>query len=139
MVDHNQLETFGARLRWAILRNFKNIQQFSIEKKYAQVDVYRWVGGKRIPKYTVVTRLASDLGVAAGWLVFGDEGVRELVREPIPQPKISLMGGGVANPLPEAERKPESGNPPGWIMSSPGERKPLAPVRALPRRVSRAS
>ncbi len=72
MVEQDQLKTFGTRLRWAICQKFKNIQRFAIDRRYSQVDIYRWVNDKRVPKYPVVARLAADLDVSAGWLVFGE-------------------------------------------------------------------
>jgi transcriptional regulator with XRE-family HTH domain len=61
----------GARLRARILEQYGSVAQFTQQRGYSSVYVYRWFRGM-MPTYPHVMRLAADLQVTPAWLLFGD-------------------------------------------------------------------
>lgn len=104
-------EIFGQRLLTAIRSaGYANVQQFCLDKRYVTTHVYKWIRGDHYPRPEAVKRLANDLRVRAGWLLFG-EGEAAVQGEDYPQgaartePPRSTSGGcGAAAEPGAAER-----------------------------------
>lgn len=64
---------FGQRLSTAIRRaGYSGIREFCLDKRYDITYVYRWLRGEHYPNKATISRLADDLRVPAGWLLFGE-------------------------------------------------------------------
>ena len=87
-------QTFGWRIRQArrrlSLERGRDVTQADIAELLGvtSVTVARWESDVKSPDYDTAARLAAALGVAAGWLVFG-EGAME--RPPLTPPKDPVM------------------------------------------------
>lgn len=87
-------QTFGGRLTQAILAaGYKNVMQFCLDRKYRSPEVYKWIRGAHEPRAKYVIRLAADLNVSPGWLLFGDQGAER-------------SGGGIMSTTAGAVRRP---------------------------------
>ena len=65
--------TFGQRISTAIRSaGYSGVRQFCLDKRYDVTYVYRWIRGEHYPRKATIKRLADDLRVPAGWLLFGE-------------------------------------------------------------------
>ncbi len=72
-MNRKPTEIFGQRLSTAIRSaGYASVQQFCLDKKYDTTYVYKWIRGAHYPRPEAIKRLADDLRVRAGWLLFGE-------------------------------------------------------------------
>jgi len=71
--SHKPTEMFGQRLLVAIRSaGYTSVTQFCLDKRYVTTHVYKWIRGDHYPRPEAIKRLAEDLRVRAGWLLFGE-------------------------------------------------------------------
>lgn len=107
--------------------------RFCIERGFVPNYLYKWLAGT-MPGYDNLIKLCTVLGMTPAELVFGpDEGqgavnafVFEVAGGPIPRPKITIAGAAALPGQEDSHSRDYVKYP----------RKPLAPVRRLPRRIA---
>ncbi len=108
MAKAEQWRGFGQRVRqrmralgYVRADGSEDISRFTLENRYVVTLFYKYLTNTT-PSRENLLRLAKDLEVSPGWLLFGDDRPRRTQTRKRPRRPVPIAGGsGQAQPLPD--------------------------------------